>query len=95
MPTSTQRKHYPLSLRLPEADLALIDRAAKKKKGRSRTDFMRDAAVKEAEEVIFSNSVIVMSEEGFEAFVKAIEAPAKPVDALLKVLQRKAPWEKG
>ena len=94
MPTSTQRKHYPLSLRLPEADLALIDRAAKKK-GRSRTDFMRDAAVKEAEEVIFSNSIIHMSEEGFEAFVKAIEAPAKPVDALLKVLQRKAPWEKG
>ena len=94
MPTSTQRKHYPLSLRLPEADLALIDRAAKKK-GRSRTDFMRDAAVKEAEEVIFSNSVIQMSEAGFEAFVKAIEAPAKPVDALLKVLQRKAPWEKG
>ena len=94
MPTSTQRKHYPLSLRLPEADLALIDRAAKKK-GRSRTDFMRDAAVKEAEEVIFSNSVIQMSEVGFEAFVKAIEAPAKPVDALLKVLQRKAPWEKG
>ena len=87
MPTSTQRKHYPLSLRLPEADLALIDRAAKKQ-GRSRTDFMRDAAVREAEATMLESAMIQMSAAGFASFVEAIEAPAKVNEKLLQALQR-------
>ncbi|WP_237703869.1 type II toxin-antitoxin system TacA family antitoxin [Rhodospirillum rubrum] len=38
-------------MRLPDADLALIDRAATLR-GRSRTDFVREAAVRAAEEVV-------------------------------------------
>ncbi len=39
------RKDYPISMRLPEADVAMIDRAATLQ-GRSRTDFVREAAVR-------------------------------------------------
>ena len=38
-------------MRLPEADIAIIDRAATLR-GRSRTDFVRDAAVRAAEDAL-------------------------------------------
>ena len=87
-----QRKEHPLSIRLPAADIALIDRAAKQK-GRSRTEFMRDAAVREAEEIILESTFIQMSEAGFKDFVALIDAKGKPVPELVELLQRKAPWE--
>ena len=49
MTASAKRSDYPLSMGLPEADIAVIDRAARLR-GRSRTDFVRDAAVRAAEE---------------------------------------------
>ena len=48
MNSTLRRKDYPLSMRLPEADIAVIDRAAALR-GRSRTDFVREAAVRAAE----------------------------------------------
>ena len=49
MPQPTPRKEHPLSMRLPDADIAIIDRAARLR-GRSRTEFVRDAAVRAAED---------------------------------------------
>ena len=49
MPRAAQRKDRPLAMRFPDADLAIIDRAASQR-GRSRTEFVRDAAVRAAEE---------------------------------------------
>lgn len=61
---STERKDYPISMRLPEADLAMIDRVANLL-GRSRTDFVRDAAVRAAEEVVMDHALLRMSPDGF------------------------------
>jgi len=63
MVANAERKEYPISMRLPEADVAMIDRAATLR-GRSRTDFVRDAAVRAAEEVVMEQSLIRMSPEG-------------------------------
>lgn len=92
MARSTLRKDHPLSMRLPDADIAIIDRAASLR-GRSRTEFMRDAAVRTAEEVIMENTVIRMSPEGFAAFVDLLHRPAKPVPEMVELLKRPAPWE--
>jgi uncharacterized protein (DUF1778 family) len=92
MPRPTARKDHPLAMRLPEADLAIIDRAAHLR-GRSRTDFVREAAVRAAEEVILDAAMIRMTPEGFAAFVEAVSAPAAPVPALVDAFKRKAPWE--
>src|SRR3546814_2174857 len=62
MAVTLERKEYPLSMRLPEADVAMIDRAAALR-GRSRTDFVRDAAVRAAEEVVMENRLIRMRSE--------------------------------
>ena len=87
------RKEQPLSMRFIEADIAIIDRAARLR-GRSRTDFVRDAAVRAAEETLMETGPIRMSQDGFEAFLAALDAPAQPVAPLVDVLRRKAPWEK-
>ncbi|KAB2876819.1 MAG: DUF1778 domain-containing protein [Bauldia sp.] len=94
MATRAHRKETPLSMRLPEADIALIDRAAGMR-GRSRTDFVREAAVRAAEAVVLESGLIRMSPEGFAAFMDALSGPATPVSEMVDVLKRPAPWEAG
>jgi uncharacterized protein (DUF1778 family) len=89
---AAERKDHPLSMRLPQADLALIDRAAGLR-GRSRTDFVREAALRAAEEVLLERTLIRMTPAAFAAFRAAIEAPAAPVPELVDLLRRPAPWE--
>jgi uncharacterized protein (DUF1778 family) len=81
-------------MRLLEADIAVIDRAAGLR-GRSRTDFIREAAVRAAEEAIIETALVRMTPKGFEAFLKALSAPPRPVPEMVELLKRKAPWEAG
>jgi uncharacterized protein (DUF1778 family) len=92
MSASTPRKDHPLSMRLPAGDLAVIDRAADLR-GRSRTDFVREAAVRAAEETLLESTVTRMGPESFEAFVAAIAAPGTPVPQMVELFARKAPWD--
>ncbi|KAA5606365.1 DUF1778 domain-containing protein [Roseospira marina] len=94
MATTADRKEYPISMRLPESDVAMIDRAATLR-GRSRTDFVRDAAVRAAEEVVMENRLIRMSPEGFAEFIDVLSRPAAPVSEMVDLAQRPAPWEPG
>jgi uncharacterized protein (DUF1778 family) len=94
MAARTERKEHPISMRLPEADIAMIDRAAGLR-GRSRTDFVREAAVRAAEDVLMENRLIRMSPEGFAAFMAALSAPAAPVPEMVELTKRPAPWEPG
>ena len=92
MARPVQRKDHRVSMRLADADVAIIDRAARIR-GRSRAEFMRDAAVRTAQEVIMENTVLHMSPEGFAAFVAMRDSPAKPVPEMVALLKRPAPWE--
>ncbi len=92
MASRAKRKEHPLSMRLPERDIAIIDRAADLR-GRSRTDFVREAAVRAAEEVVMESALIRMSPKGFSAFMSAIGAPPATVPELVEVLKRQAPWD--
>ncbi|WP_213774836.1 DUF1778 domain-containing protein [Bradyrhizobium sp. dw_78] len=78
--------------RLPEADIAIIDRTATLR-GRSRTDFVRDAAVRAAEDVLMETMPIRMSPAGLKAFMAALSAPAAPVSEMVDLFQRTTPWE--
>ena len=93
MTRAAERKEHPLSMRLPEADIAIIDRAAGLR-GRSRTDFVREAAVRAAEEILMGNMLIRMSPAGFKTFMAALSGPARIVPQMIEVLKRPAPWEK-
>ena len=88
----TKKKEHPLSMRLPAADIAIIDRAAHLR-GRSRTDFVRDAAVRAAEEVLVENALVRMSPRGFAAFMAAIASPPTVVSEMVSLFERKPVWE--
>lgn len=92
MAQPAQRKEHPLSMRLPDTDIAIIDRAARLR-GRSRTEFVRDAAVRAAEEVVMEATPIRMSAEGFDAFMAAVSGPAAPIPEMVELFRRVAPWE--
>lgn len=92
MAKSLERKDHPVSMRLPDADIALIDRAASAR-GRSRTDFVREAAVRAAEDVLMNQRLVRMSAEGFAEFIALLEKPAEAVPTLGEVLRRPAPWD--
>lgn len=94
MATTADRKEYPISMRLPEADVAMIDRAAGMR-GRSRTDFVRDAAVRAAEDVLMDSHLVRMSPEGFADFMAIVSEPAASVPEMVDVASRPAPWEAG
>ncbi len=94
MAASADRKEYPISMRLPEADIAIIDRAAGLR-GRSRTDFVREAAVRAAEDVLMENRLIRMSAEGFAEFMAILSAPAATVPEIVELAMRPSPWEPG
>lgn len=94
MAATVERKEYPISMRLPEADVAMIDRAASLR-GRSRTDFVREAAVRAAEEVVMEQGLIRMSPEGFADFMGVLSRPAAPVPEMVELARRPAPWEAG
>lgn len=94
MATNAERKEHPISMRLPEADIAMIDRAAGLR-GRSRTDFVRDAAVRAAEDVLIESRLIRMNSEGFADFMAVLSGPATPVPEMVELMKRPAPWEPG
>jgi uncharacterized protein (DUF1778 family) len=87
-----KRKEHPLSMRLPVADITIIDRAATLR-GRSRTEFMRDAAVRAAEDVLMETAPIRMSPAGFKTFMAALSGPATAVPEMVELFRRTAPWE--
>lgn len=78
-------------MRLPEVDIALIDRAARRQ-GRSRTDFVRAAAVRAAEEELMDARMVRLSEAGFDDFVHAISKPGTAVPELVDIFRRPEPW---
>lgn len=86
-----ERKDHPLSMRLPSADIAITDSAASVR-GRSKTDFERDAAVRKTENVVMEAMPIRMSAEGLSAFMDALAQPGRPVPEIVEVMRRSAPW---
>jgi uncharacterized protein (DUF1778 family) len=92
MPRPDSPRERPLSMRLPASDVAIIDRAAGLR-GRSRTDFIREAAVRAAEEAIIETTLIRMSPAGFTAFIEALSAAPRVVPEMVELMERKAPWE--
>jgi uncharacterized protein (DUF1778 family) len=94
MALNVDRKDHPISMRLPAADIAMIDRAAGLR-GRSRTDFVREAAVRAAEDVLMENRPIRMTAEGFADFIAVLSAPAAAVPERVALAKRPAPWGPG
>lgn len=88
----TAKRDSPINLRVLPAQRLLIDRACKVI-GKKRTDFMLDAACREAENILLDQRLFALDQAAFEAFETALQTPIKNNPALRKLLTTKAPWE--
>lgn len=81
-----------LNMRVKREDRDLFDRAAKIQ-GKTRTDFILEAARRAAEEALLDRAVIHVGAKAYADFVARLEARPSPSKRLTRTMQRKAPWE--
>jgi uncharacterized protein (DUF1778 family) len=82
-----------LNLRIKPELRGLIDRAAELS-GRTRTDFVLEAARHAAEDALLDRAVFVVNPKAYAEFLARLDAPPRPNARLRRSLQTTAPWEK-
>lgn len=81
-----------LNMRIKAEDRALFDWAAKAQ-GKTRTDFILEAARRAAEEALLDRAVIQVDAKAYTEFVARLDAPPSPNERLKRTMQAKSPWE--
>lgn len=90
MPHTQEPVTISIRARLKQRDL--IDQAAERL-GRSRSDFMLEAACRRAEDVLLDQTYFALDPGTFEAFQALLDNPPPPSDRLRRTLNAKAPWD--
>ena len=81
-----------LNLRIRPEERGLIDRAAMIT-GKTRTDFVLEAARRAAEEALLDRTVLTVSPEAYAAFLARLDEPPRPNERLRRTMQTTPPWE--
>jgi len=87
-------REAPINIRAKTSQRALIDMAANLV-SKSRTDFMLEAACREAQDILLDQRLFLLDDKQFDTFIEELDAPVTPerqarIDNLMK---RKSPWE--
>ena len=80
-----------LNLRIPLVERTLIDRAAAIR-GRTRTEFVLQAARQEAESVLLDRAMFSVTPEAYAEFLARLDAPAQPNERLVRTMTMPSPW---
>ena len=80
-----------INIRVRPDERALIDQAAALA-GKSRSEFMLEAAREAATATILDRTLFRMDRNAFGKFVAMLDAPPRPNARLRKLIQTKAPW---
>jgi len=82
-----------LNLRIKPEERGLIDRAAQLL-GKTRTDFMLEAARRAAEDALLDRTLFTVSAEAYADFLAKLDAPPQPNERLRRAMRTPAPWER-
>lgn len=82
-----------INIRAKTRQRDLIDQAAERL-GRSRSDFMLDAACSKAEDVLLDQAFFTVDTGTFKKFQTLLDRPLPVTDKLRRLLKTKAPWDK-
>jgi uncharacterized protein (DUF1778 family) len=93
MPQTKTKEAVSINIRAKTKQRDLIDQAADRL-GRSRSDFMLEAACREAENVLLDQAFFTVDEGTFAKFQSLLDQPLPPTDKLRRLLKTQAPWEK-
>jgi uncharacterized protein (DUF1778 family) len=97
-----ERRSGTINLRVGEAQKEAIDSAeptlcdrAAAMQGKSRTEFILDAAYSEATSFLLDRTFFLVDDATFEAFERQLEAAPdhRQVTAFTALLERPAPWD--
>ncbi|HEY2034568.1 MAG TPA: DUF1778 domain-containing protein [Rhizomicrobium sp.] len=89
---NTVRKDDVIQIRAPAGTKAMLNRAAALR-GQKLSEFMLESARRQAEEAILDQRVFFLDDEAHAAFLKLLDAPAKPNKALKALMARKSVWQ--
>lgn len=92
MPRSQTTYRDTLNLRIKPEERGLIDRAATVT-GKTRTDFVLEAARRAAEEALLDRTIFAVSPEAYAAFLARLDEPPTPNDRLRRTMQTASPWD--
>jgi uncharacterized protein (DUF1778 family) len=82
-----------INIRAKRRQRDLIDQAAERL-GRSRSDFMLEAACSKAEDVLLDQAFFTVDTSTFKKFQALLDRPLPATDRLRRLLKTKAPWDK-
>lgn len=81
-----------LNMRIKPEDRTLFDWAAKAQ-GKTRTEFVLEAARKAAEEALLDRALVQVSPEAYAEFLARLDASPQSNERLKRTMQTKSPWE--
>lgn len=81
-----------LNLRIKAEERDLIDRAASLA-GKTRTDFVLEAARRAAEEALLDRTVFSVKPNAYAAFLARLDEPPRPNERLRRAMLTAPPWE--
>ncbi len=85
-------KRETLNLRIKPEERGLIDRAAQSV-GKTRTDFVLEAARRAAEDALVDRIVLTVSPKAYAEFLARLDAPPRPNERLRRTMRTPAPWD--
>lgn len=88
-----QPRDVTINLRANQRQRALIDRAAEAL-GKNRSDFMLEAACREADAVLLDRRFFLLDEKGYRRFIAALDKPPADNPRLRRLLTSKVPWDR-
>jgi uncharacterized protein (DUF1778 family) len=91
--TNRKLRDTTINLRTSESERTLIDRAAEAL-GKTRSEFMLEAARREAETVLLDRRYFTLDSEAFDRFMAILDKPPADNPRLKRLLATKAPWER-
>jgi uncharacterized protein (DUF1778 family) len=89
--TSKEIRTHAVNLRVREDIRALIDRAAQAQ-GKSRSEFMIDAARRAAEDALLDQTLVRVDQETWNYFVSVLDNPP-PNEGFERLMRVPRPWE--
>lgn len=76
-----------MNLRFNSENIAILEEAAVVN-GMTRSEFIRSAALREAQRTLLERQSLRLSREAARTFIEALEAPAKPNPGLVDLFRR-------
>ncbi|ECS0228595.1 DUF1778 domain-containing protein [Salmonella enterica] len=87
-------REAPINIRAKTSQRDLIDIAANLV-SKSRTDFVLDAACREAQDILLDQRLFILDDKQYDAFLAELDAPITPARQakIDDLMSRKSPWE--